>query len=84
MSRYFLESSALVKRYKQEPGTDTVDRLFAVDDELFYLNLAIIEVRKVFYRLWKYPFPHEHAQQINEDGFQALESALGRDLQEMS
>ena len=58
MARYFLESSALVKRYKQEVGTDVVDRLFDFENhELFDLNLAEIEVRKVFYRLWKHPHP---------------------------
>jgi len=83
MARYFLESSALVKRYKQEPGTDVVDRLFDSGAQLFYLNLALIEVRKVFYRLWKYPFPAEKAAQLDEPAFRALESALARDLQRM-
>ena len=48
MTRYFLESSALVKRYKQEPATDVVDGLFAGDDELYYLNLAVIESSQGF------------------------------------
>lgn len=50
---------------------------------IFHLNLALIEVRKVFYRLWKYPFPHEQVHQISEQDFKALESALARDLQRM-
>lgn len=37
MARYFLESSALAKRYNQELGTDTVDNLFAGADE--YISL---------------------------------------------
>lgn len=55
MARYFLESSAFIKRYKREFGTDFVNSLFGNAHELFYLNLAIVEIRKVFYRLWKYP-----------------------------
>jgi hypothetical protein len=29
MTRYFLDTSAVVKRYRQEVGTDRVDALFA-------------------------------------------------------
>lgn len=83
MARYFLESSALVKRHKQERGTDVVDGLFDSGNELFYLNLALIEVRKVFYRLWKYPFPHEREMQLDEQSFRALEAALAQDIREM-
>ena len=84
MARYFLESSALVKRYKQEVGTDVVDRLFDFENhELFYLSLAEIEVRKVFYRLWKHPHPGEAGTPISEEAFNALESRLAYELSQM-
>ena len=84
MGHYFLESSALVKRYKQEPGTNIIDRLFDESDaEWFYLNLAEIEIRKVFYRLWKYPQAGEQSAQISEADFLALQAAFTHDLGQM-
>ena len=84
MGHYFLESSALVKRYKQETGTAFIDRLFAEEThELFYLNLAVIEIRKVFYRLWKYPQGGEKEVQITDEAFMALEKAFANDLRRM-
>ncbi|OIO72213.1 MAG: hypothetical protein AUJ85_10630 [Elusimicrobia bacterium CG1_02_37_114] len=54
MAKYFLESSAFLKRYKEEPGSDYVNNLFTNTSELLFLNLAIVEIRKVFFRLYKY------------------------------
>lgn len=81
MAQYFLESSALTKRYKSEVGTDFVDDLFAQGNDLFYLNLAILEVRKVFYRLWKHPQQGEAP--ITEAEFLELEEGLADDEQQM-
>lgn len=67
MSKYFLESSAFIKRYKSETGSDVVNNLFNNNHGLFYLNLAIIEIRKVFYRLWKYPLHQDN--RITEEEF---------------
>ncbi|GFP33907.1 hypothetical protein HKBW3S42_02246, partial [Candidatus Hakubella thermalkaliphila] len=47
MPKYFLETSAFTKRYKSETGSDVVNNLFNNSKDLFYLNLAIIEMRKV-------------------------------------
>jgi predicted nucleic acid-binding protein len=81
MAKYFLESSAWVKRYKPETGTDFVNSVFSPSNDLFYLNLAIIEVRKVFYRQWKHPQAGETP--ISEDQFKILEGQFAKDLQEM-
>jgi uncharacterized protein len=44
MSRCFLDTSALVKHYHLEAGTDVVDGLFAAADaELFISRLAMVE-----------------------------------------
>lgn len=77
MPKYFLESSAFIKRYKSEDGSDIVNSLFNNRHELFYLNLAIIEIRKVFYRLWKYPLQQDN--QITEDEFKNLISRFAAD-----
>jgi uncharacterized protein len=82
MSNYFIESSALIKRYKTEAGSDVVNGLFDNGNNLFYLNLAIIEVRKVFYRQWKYPLQQDI--QINEEEFSALENRFAADIQQMN
>lgn len=44
MGRYFFDTSALVKRYRTEQGTDIVDGLFADATSLFFISrLGIIE-----------------------------------------
>jgi predicted nucleic acid-binding protein len=52
MARYFLDSSALVKRYHQERGTVTVEALFNAADNRFVISrLALVEVHSTFARL---------------------------------
>ncbi len=52
MPRYFLDSSALVKRYHQESGTPLVEGLFNQSDNRFLISrLAIAEVHSCFARL---------------------------------
>ena len=81
MPKYFLETSAFLKRYKDEAGSDIVNSLFNNRQELFYLNLAIIEIRKVFYRLWKYPLQQDDP--ITEEEFKALSSKFAEDILQM-
>ena len=82
MSRYFIESSALIKRYKPEDGSQAVNDLFDGGNELFCLSLAIMEIRKVFYRLWKYPLQQDTQQglQVTEEEFHNLKSRFAADL----
>ncbi|OGV98466.1 MAG: hypothetical protein A2W75_09000 [Nitrospinae bacterium RIFCSPLOWO2_12_39_15] len=81
MPKYFLETSAFLKRYKDEAGSDIVNSLFINRHELFYLNLAIIEIRKVFYRLRKYPLQQDDP--ITEEEFNALSSRFAKDILQM-
>jgi len=81
MSKYFLESSAFTKRYKLENGSIFIDQLFEGAHTLFYLNLAIVEVRKVILRLWKNPLNQD--AQITEDEYQYLESRFAADVKGM-
>ncbi len=51
MSRYFFDSSALVKRYCPEAGTDEVSCLFAASDATHYISrLAVVEVQRALAR----------------------------------
>ena len=81
MSKYFLESSAFIKRYKSEIGSDVVNNFFKNNHDLFYLNLAIIEIRKVFYRLLKYPLNQDG--QITEEEFNRLNRLFDADILQM-
>lgn len=81
MPKYFLETSAFLKRYKDEAGSDLVNSLFNNRHVLFFLNLAIIEIRKVFYRLRKYPLQQDDP--ITEEDFNALSSLFASDILQM-
>ncbi len=83
MPKYFLETSAFLKRYKNDAGSDIVNSLFNNRHELFYLNLAIIEIRKAFFRLWKYPLQQENQIKITEEEFKALNSKFAEDILQM-
>ena len=81
MANYFLESSAFVKRYKEEKGTNFINKLFQEEHQLYYLNLSILEIRKTFYRLssgidQSYP-------KITETKLRSLESRFAADLLKM-
>ncbi len=81
MGEYFLESSAFAKRYKEEKGSDFINRLFLENHKLFYLNLTILEIQKIFYRLYKYPQKGE--PKITQHEFEALTSRFADDLLKM-
>lgn len=52
MARYFVDSSALVKRYHQENGSTEVDQLFAQpDNRIIVSRLALVELHSTFARL---------------------------------
>lgn len=78
MADYFLESSALIKRYKIEPGTDIVNSLFIPTHRLFYLNLAAFEVRKVFCRLYRYPMNQDRP--VSRKEYERLLAFFDQDL----
>jgi predicted nucleic acid-binding protein len=51
MVTYFFDSSALVKRYHQEIGTDVINRMIDdPDSRRFIARLAVIEVQSAFAR----------------------------------
>jgi predicted nucleic acid-binding protein len=52
MPRYFLDFSALVKRYHHESGTAQVEALLSAPDSRFLISrLALVELRSCFARL---------------------------------
>jgi len=64
MARYFLDSSALVKRYHDEPGSERLAELFAASGNRFFVaRLALVELHSTFARLVRdgtYPAPEMH------------------------
>ena len=81
MANYYLETSAFLKRYKQEKGSNFVNQLIEDDPSLiFYLNLTIAEISKVFFRLYKYPQRLEQDGQITEEVFNILRNQFASDL----
>ena len=56
MSIYYLDTSAIVKLYVDEPGTEVMDRLFdgiGSDDRFYTSWLSILELTSVILRLAK-------------------------------
>lgn len=51
MARYYLDTSAMIKRYHVEVGTPVMDRLLSESDDAFYLSrLATVEFQSAFAR----------------------------------
>ncbi|MCL5960422.1 MAG: type II toxin-antitoxin system VapC family toxin [Chloroflexi bacterium] len=76
MTVYYIESSALVKRYKSETGSDFVEELFEskVGGELFVTSyLSVLEVNTVAARLLK-------AKQIEKRQYEQLVASFARDI----
>jgi predicted nucleic acid-binding protein len=54
MARYFLDSSALVKRYHHEYGSGDLDALFSIAGDWFLISrLALVEVQSCLARLMR-------------------------------
>jgi len=84
MANYYLETSAFLKRYKQEKGSNFVSQLIEDNSSsIFYLNLTITEISKVFFRLYKYPQPLEQDNQISKEVFESLQAQFAQDLLKM-
>ena len=84
MANYYLETSAFLKRYKQEKGSNFVNQLIEDNpSSIFYLNLTIAEVSKVFFRLYKYPQKLEGDKQISKEDFSNFQSQFASDLLKM-
>jgi len=84
MANYYLETSAFLKRYKQEKGSNFVNQLIEDNSSsIFYLNLTIAEISKVFFRLYKYPQDLEKDKQISKEVFENLQGQFAQDLLKM-
>ncbi|WP_424018051.1 type II toxin-antitoxin system VapC family toxin [Halorientalis pallida] len=69
MGLHFFDTSALVKRYYEEPGTEVVDGLIESDDSTVISSLSIIETVSAFRR--KY-----NRNEIAKDEMESLLSAF--------
>ena len=74
MPVYFFDSSALVKRYRPEAGSDVVERLLTEPAAQHYIaRLAVVEVQRVFSR-------RVRAREITEQELDSLRDRFYRDI----
>ena len=74
MSKYFFDTSAIVKRYHREDGSDFVDRLFAEADAEFVISdISIIE----FYSALSLKV---RVGEIDEENFMSLRKLFSQDI----
>ena len=74
MARYFLDSSALVKRYHTEHGTADLDALINTSGHRFFISrLALVEVQSSLARLVR-------EGSLHEIGFRQLVTRLEDDV----
>lgn len=84
MANYYLETSAFLKRYKQEKGSNFVNQLIEDNSSsIFYLNLTIVEISKVIFCLYKYPQVIGEVQPISKELFDSLQAQFADDLIKM-
>jgi len=52
MKNYYFDTSALVKLYHEESGTDKVENIFSSEDSTIIISeFAVVELYSTFYRL---------------------------------
>ena len=74
MSKYFFDTSAIVKRYHREDGSDFIDRLFAEADAEFVISdISIIE----FYSALSLKV---RVGEIDEENFMSLRKLFSQDI----
>jgi len=74
MPVYFFDSSALIKWYRPEVGSEVVERLLTEPAAQHYISrLAVVEVQRVFSR-------RVREQEITEQELDSLRDRLYRDL----
>jgi len=76
MPRYYLDSSALVKRYLDEPGTEQVLGLCAADCRLAVSRLTLVEVASAAAR-------RARRGELSADLLQALLQSLEEDFRQL-
>jgi predicted nucleic acid-binding protein len=70
---YFFDTSALVKRYHQEIGTNVIDLAFRDDADKVICDIAVIEFYSAFARKVR-------TGEISEDTFRETVKALAEDI----
>jgi len=84
MANYYLETSAFLKRYKQEKGSAFVNQIIEDSSSvIFHLNLTLTEINRVFFCLYKYPQVIGGVQPISKEFFDSLQAQFADDLLKM-
>jgi predicted nucleic acid-binding protein len=74
LSKYFFDTSAIVKRYHREDGSDLIDRLFTESDAEFIISdISIIE----FYSALSLKV---RVNEIDEENFVSLRKLFSQDI----
>jgi len=74
LSKYFFDTSAIVKRYHREDGSDLIDRLFTESDAEFIISdISIIE----FYSALSLKV---RINEIDEENFVSLRKLFSQDI----
>ena len=78
MQYYFLDTSALVKRYHQEIGTDVVDEIFESEDRVIIIsNISITEFVSTINR-------KKNEKEITQDDLELVLSKFYADIMQNS
>ncbi len=72
--KVYFDTSALIKRYIHEPGSDNVDAIFNDTDEIYVSNITQLEAFSTFRRL-------KTEKAINEDEYIFLINEFKQDYQ---
>lgn len=70
---YFFDTSALIKRYVDEPGSDTVDRIFELAGIIYIAQITLIESIATLRRLL-------HEKILNREQFHYLKNEIITDM----
>ena len=76
MNNYFIDTSALFKRYIPEPGTDELDNILNQEGIFYISELSIIEVISNLKR------KNEISGEINEELYEKIKSEFFNDIAE--
>ena len=71
---YFLDTSALVKRYRQETGTQTLDEIFSQEDaSIVICSLTVCEMIRTIDK-------HRQRKELSQENFEKLIKLFYHDL----
>lgn len=74
MNSYFIDTSALFRRYIDESGTAEIDEIFAYNDHYYISDLTIVEFISNLQRM------HQIEEIIGQESFTAIKAQFFHDI----